>query len=132
MKTSTTTVTIACPDWCIIDPQEHADELDGWEGRVMHQSAWTREFYIAQTTDLGGRPWPWERENVPEPVIGIFDGQEVRTADEVEALALTLLKMVAQVRLGLRAIGETGEHDSSTVGSPGLQPRGRRSDLRHV
>jgi hypothetical protein len=100
MKTSTPTVTIVCPDWCTVDPQEHADELGGWEGRVMHRGPWVMDSYVAQTTDPECRPAPWDGE----PVIGIFDGRWVRRPEEVEALANKMLEQVDLVRRELRRI----------------------------
>lgn len=99
MKTSTPTVTITCPDWCTEDPQEHADGLADWEGRVGHSSDWVGDFRITSWTNPDGMPWPDEGD----PKVGIFSGDRWYTAEEVEALANALLELAATLRRELEA-----------------------------
>ncbi len=107
-RTTTHSIDITCPDWCVEDPAHHAAEL--WNvGNCIHRMEATVEdrtgyhealaeprFHDAVLVDLDSVTSPENRENTT-PTVRLTHGAEM-SVQQAEDLAKTLRKMIKRYR----------------------------------
>ncbi|WP_299057993.1 hypothetical protein [uncultured Nocardioides sp.] len=98
---TTTAVRIWCPDWCTVPERTHLDDLESWEGCVIHSSddfgRIRGEDYALTMIGLpDGTPTPEETHHAE--VMCIAGGGELIHPDQMELHALALLELVTRAR----------------------------------